>query len=653
MHRLRRAFTGLRPEILLTTAVVCLLMLSLAACGRKKEEPAPEAPVGEVVESAPDLDLESAIEAVPEPTRIPRERTEYPPSTAAVLALRPDTAVVSLAMPPMQGVIDRGVAYASRVLPPETGVKAEMDRWVELFAQDLDIEDAETLSDIAAGIGLDPSRPMGAFLGGDRILEAIANLEAQAAGLAELEVTTTDEAEGDASELEADGEIDLDAADAIDFESAMETPDFALLLPCSDCPKVVETFLGLASDLPDFDADGAIEVAVGDITILQFGDTVSYFVTVEWFAVGTALELLTGIAHRFDEPATTKYGTPACPAYSDEEIVALLRADQLAGIMEAGASVSQLLGANMGSTVLSQFENSIDTYRESDDPIVVTLRLDEDEFEFLTRVDASERPSFYELSGEPGPLSLTATLPEGTPVFIGWRVTDEQKAQILEQFTEGGMPMPGEARETIERFVGLMGDEIAIATTGTGLLPIAPKVALMFRVTDTDALEDMLSELKAGTGAVFSATEFNGVSINTLQPNQVPILTLSYAIIDDAIMFSVMAPDSTELMSLVDGAMDGVPSGLFTSLDPPLDPSTPMYNVMVLNPVFVRDMLRTGAMFDPRVREASEPVGRVLDTMSELRILSGVQGDWLFQQVTMRIVPAPADLPLQPGTGTK
>jgi len=648
MHRIRRALSGLTMAPL-TVLTALTLVVALSACGGRKEEPAP--PAAET--AAPVVvEPEVIIEATPEPTRIAREKTHYPASTLPVLSLRPGAAIVTLALPPMEGVIERGFAYAERVLPAEANVRAEHDRWVELFAEDLSIEDAESLTDIAAGIGLDPDRPMGIFLGGERILAAIADLEAQAAALTQIEPGEGDEeqAEGDEPMLEEDGEISLES---FDFDSAMETPDFAVLLPCADCPKTVEVFRGLAGDLPNVDLDDPIEVEVGDITILQFGDAISYFVTDEWFAVGTALELLTGIADRFENPATTKYGTPACPAFSAEEIVMLLQADQLAGIAEAGTRVSDLLGTGFGANALGQFESGLDAYAESDDPVVLTLRLDEGEFEFLARVETADRPAIFEMSGAPSPLRLTSALPERTPVFIGWRLTDEQKAQILEQAAGGGMPVPGEARETIERLVAILGDEVAIATTGPGLLPIAPKLALMFRITDEDEIQDMLSEMKAATGAVFGTTEFNGVEINTLQPGQVPILTLSYAIAGDTVIFSIMAPDTSELMSLVDGILDEQPSGLFGSLDPPLDPDAPLYNVVVLDANYVQSMLGTASSFFPQARMANDWLGGFLGTLDELRIVSGVEGDWLFQQVGLSIKPAPADLPEQPAAGTK
>src|SRR5690606_4791365 len=138
----------------------------------------------------------------------------------------------------------------------------------------------------------------------------------------------------------------------------------------------------------------------------------------------------------------------------------------------------------------------------------LTLRLDDEEFEILARLDANERPSFFATSGQPGPLVMTAALPERTPGFIGWRLTDEQKEQLLIQLSGGGLPLPGEAREGIERLVRLLGDELTIATTGPGLLPMAPKVALMLRITDREALEDLLSEFLAGVGAVFTTSEY-------------------------------------------------------------------------------------------------------------------------------------------------
>jgi hypothetical protein len=645
MHRIRRALPSLTAGPL-TLLTVFALAVTLSACGGRNEEPAPAAPATEAAPPAPQVDPAPVIEQAPEPSPIAREKTHYPASTLPVLALRPQSAVISLGLPPMQGVIDRGFAYAERVLPRDVPVRAEYDRWVDQFAEDLDIDNAETLSDIAVGIGLDPARPAGIFLGGDKIIAAIADLEAQAAAIAEA-----GETEGEEPVIEDDGGINLDA---IDFDAAMETPDFAILLPCADCEKTVEVFRGLAGDLPGVDLNNPIEVEVGDVTILQFGDAVSYFVTDEWFAVGTALELLTGIADRFDSPATTKYGTPACPAFSPEEIVALLQADQLADIMEAGARVSDLLGANMGATAIAQMEGTITAYRDSDDPVVMTLRLDEQEFELLTRVDTTERPNIFDTTGQPGPLSLTAALPANTPVFIGWRLTDAQKAQMAEQAEGGaGMPMPGEAQATIERLINVLGDELAIATTGPGLLPIAPKLALMFRINDQEEIADMLSEMKAATGAVFSATDFNGVEINTLQPGQVPILTLSYAIVDDIVVFSIMAPDSSELMSLVDGLQEGAPSDLFASLDPPLDPQAPLYNVVVLNGNYVSSLLGTASSFFPQARAANDMLGGFLGTVNELRIVSGIEGDWLVQQVSLAIKPAPAELPQQPLTGTK
>ena len=648
MHRVRRAFTGL-PAGPLTALLAIILVLTLAACGgREEEEPAP---VAETLEPTPDLPTEPAIEETPEPTDVPREKAAYPASTLPALALRPEAALLSLALPPMQGVIDRGLAFAERVMPDEAQVHAEHARWVELFAEDFGIEDAETLSDIAAGIGLDPERPIGLFLGGDRLLAAMDEIEAQAAALAELEATgeANDETDGDPM-LDEDGRIGVDA---LELERAMDTPDFAVLLPCDDCPKTVEVFRGLAADLPDVDLEDPIDVEVGGVTILQFGGALAYFVTDEWFAAGSALELLTGIAHRFEEPAETKYGTPECPAYSDEEIVALFQADRLAGITEAGVQLSDLFGGDVEGMILRQLEDNMAEYSQSDDPVVLTLRLDEEEFEFLVRVDTAERPGLLETAGA-APLELTASLPERSLAFMGWHLTEESKQRTAERITGGaGFPMTVELRETVEHLMEIMGDELALASTGPGFFPIIPRLLVAFRVTDAQAVREMLDGMEALAGYEFTTTEYEGIEVVTLQEGQLPMLTLSYAIVDDTALLSLMAPDSSELISVIDGILDAVPSPLFSSLEPPIDPAAPYASVIVLDADYVARMLATAGSLLPQARTINQDFGGLVRTLDEVRMVSGLEDDWQYLRLRAAIKPAAADLQQQAGEGTK
>lgn len=633
MSRMMPAWKSQVSRTLMLVAV-CGLVVSVAACGgRKEEEPAaePEAPAV-VTEAAPAVEEPVVEEAPVAPAVQPRERVAHEPSTAPVLALRPESAVVTVGFPAMQPLIDRGVAFAKRVSEDPDAISAEVERSIALFAEDLGVEDAETFADVALGVGLDPARPMALFLGGDRLLEAAAALEA------EME------------EQEALGEVDAEGLAALeDLNLAVESPDMAVLLPCIDCEKAEATLIQFASDLPDFDAGAVEETEIDGVTVKQFGDALTVFRTEDHIAVGTAPELVTGIIARMSDPVTTKYGTPVCPAFSADEIVALVQANKLAVLADTTQGLAGMLGAEGVGGALAFVADGVTAYGESDDPAVITLRMDDDEVELLMRLDTAEHPEIFAESGVPGPLMRTATLPEGSPVFLGLRLTPELKAQ-LNAGADGGFGLPGDAGAGLSQLADLLGDELVVAATGTGLLPIVPRLIVMLSVTDTDALEDLLGQFLAGVGAAFDTMDFNGVAIKSLAPNTVPLLTLHYAIVDDAIVISIMATDSSELMGIVEGLQDATPSGLFASLDPPMDPTAPKYAAMVVNARFTRELLRTGSSMAGDWRDTMLAASSFLQAMDEMRIVSGMDDNWFYQQVSMTLSPEAA-MPAQAAAG--
>ena len=141
-------------------AVVCLL--AFAGCGAK-EAPAPPPQKVEPMPPVTEPPAPKAAEPVPAPVAQPATGA-VAPLTLPMLRLMPESAMFALAIPPLNGIVDKALALAKRIAPADFNVDEEVGKAISDIGKDIGTPDAKTFPDIAVAKGIQPDAPIGIFV---------------------------------------------------------------------------------------------------------------------------------------------------------------------------------------------------------------------------------------------------------------------------------------------------------------------------------------------------------------------------------------------------------------------------------------------------------------------------------------------------------
>ena len=625
-----------------TLALITLLALGLPllldGCGgcQKEEQPAP-APT-------PLPAPEKAKEAAP-----PAEPPLGPvvPVTLGLLKLTPESAMVTVALPPVTGLFDKGVALAKRMVPAGVDIDAAVTEAIVRMAQDAGAPDAKSLSEIAKAKGLNADAAMAVYIDLTATAESCkAAFEAmkkeQEAAPAPESASKTEQApkaEG-ASKTEASP---APAAKPVDMEkvfASMKMPAVAGVIGCTDPAKAESTISEMLAG-----ADGYVDPAksetvdVNGVAVKCYDpDKLAYAIVGDKLVVGNSLALLKQVLGRINAPSMVRYGTIECLASSPDEVVMLTRMDKIAPLAK---DLLPLIAASQSPTgqlppgQWDYFNKSLDA-SVGDDPLVTTVEWTDKKLEFLNRCDFAKHPALAALTGEAQPLRLAPMLPENTQMMISMRLNDQTK----QEFKSGWMDsLPPEVKSQagvtqaltyFNEVLEVVGDEITAGVApGPGGLP---ELYLLAGIANVDKAKTLFQTLVPAMPAM-PAEPYNGVDISTLA---VPMMPIYFAFVDNTL---VLCAGLDKLKGIIDMVKGKTTSKLFASLDPPMDPATPRYFAMLVKSSLITGIMTPLAIFVPSISSGLQgpTVGRLIDAVRELRMTKDLKGSWVEGRLTIHL----------------
>ncbi len=613
--------------------VLAIMALLFSACGGK-EEPATKPG------AKPALAAKAAKKAV-EKGAEPEPEAGLAPATLDVLQLMPESAMIAMALPHLNGLVEKSVALAKRVAPDEIDIDSVVADGIAEMAEVLGVSDAETLGDIASAKGFDLDAPLAVFVD---LGPTVAKL-AEAAEALKPKAPEGEAPEGEATEEEAAEESEsakptpaatFDQAEKMNALMAeMSPPGIVGVVACTDT-ALAETTLKeiLASEgspltgaeVEDLDADG--------VTIHCYDpEMFSYFVSGNLVIGGTSLDMVKATAARLKDPAKIRYGTADCPAAASDELVELARLDKLVPLVESLLPVVEVVDPLMAPMMKAQaaMMKQVTAAYSGADPAVLTLAMDEDKVEFLTRIDMEAHPQLKALTGDASPLRLATLLPETTQLFLSMRFNEETKTNINNNLN--ALPsdvVPQQVSSMLPQFIQMIGDELTIAMIG--IEEQVPKAILMLGMGDPENTKAMLQMF-----VPMSLTEtYKEVEINSVA---MPLpVQLSIAFAKDIVL---LATDMEAMKGILDLLEAGKSSTLFASLDPPLDAAVPRYSALVLKTEMIAQVVsEVAALRGDLPPEVSMVINIVTDLVREVRMTQELVGGWQCGALTIHLNPA-------------
>jgi len=600
--------------------MAAVMPLTYLGCGGKEEEAAapeaaaPKAPASETKAEAP---VPKALPALPADA----------PATAGVLRLMPESAMVALALPPLNGLYEKGVAMAKRILPPEQ-VDAILAEHIAQMAADAGVPGAESLNDIAVAKGVDLNAPLAVFV--DLTETAAAAKE----NLSGMQPPAAEEEGGDAA---SDAKPQPPSGEAILAD--MEPPAMVAVIPCTNTDTALATLQEVASEGgAALDPAGMAAVEEGGVTIQHDAESgLGYFVLGKNLVLGNSLPLLKETVARTTAPAAIRYGTAECPALEPDEIVALTRMDKLMPLLEDLMPALAALNPAMAGASDTQMAAMADAFKaySGSDPAVTTLSWTDAKIELHSRVDLAKHPALVDQMGEVKPLRLAQLLPEGTLVLVAQQFNEQAKDSIRKMWlssmpeeVQGGTGYQ-EAIGYVNQVLDILEDELIIALTpGMGY----PNAFIMASLKDPQATKDLLNTVAPMT----PSDPHNDVEVFMLA---LPIPLPVYITFPGRTL--LLSNNLDEMTVLMDRLASNEPSKLFASLDPPLDPATPRQNLLLISTKLLSDVIvPLSGLMGGIPPEFQMPVDKTVAILREIRMTSEIQDNWSTGSLALHLKPA-------------
>lgn len=547
-----------------------------------------------------------------------------------ILKLAPEEAALAAAAPNPQKLYERALKLAKRLSGKDADIDAAVKQAVDTAAAKFKVTPAASFAEIARAKGIDPEAPLGVFLDPTPTLEGLRKKAAEPAPLStpqEEPVTPVpdEKTNADGSPSESQESFGGDTAPqepASPIQDAVP-PSFAVVVSCSDA-KLAEQFVReVAAEVRGASAAEPKEADLDGVRLVTYEpNTFSYFFVDRTLVMGNSVDLLKGVAGRFKKPAEVRYGSEKFPANDDDQIVQLVRLDRMKSIVDGIMPLTQGLPGGMMAAAALQNQETLNAL-SGKDPLVVTVSLNDEKLEILTRLDTETHPDLAKVAGSAQPLRLAAFMPESTVALLCMRFNAETKATMGKAMSSsmgaGATDDPGVAGAmgAGSMVLDMIGDEIVIGVTGVanGM----PKLAALAALANPEQTQGFLKQ----SGVKMEGEGYSGVEIM-----QVPVVfaTLYYAFVDKTLAAS---NDLDQLKSSIDTVKSGTKSNLFQSLKPALDPAVPRYGAFLVRDKVVEDVLKPLMLQFPTAAppDASQTAERVSSVIRELRITQDLNGN--------------------------
>jgi hypothetical protein len=534
------------------------------------------------------------------------------PVAAPALRLMPAQTSVALGVPPV-ATLEQKLVPALDSVAPELEVQALLNDFIRDFGGDFGVADAKSLADIGAGIGIDFNAPMAVFVDFAPSLDSLEEL------MKKLQ--------------EAEESPDLSPEEV--FAEHMEIPAMALVMRLSDQAKAEAAIAKVGEMSPDFNPEGYENVTAGDVTVRSWGEDVfCYFISEDALVLGNSLDMVAATAMRLNDPAELRYGSDSSvPVVSPDELVALIYGgDFVPALMGILSTLMREQEPAMAKIYDAQLEMLSSIWKDEGekDPLIMSLGMDGNRLELMTRIDTALHPAILQQSGSAVPLSLAPLLSKDTLAMLTLVLTDEMKQTIaatyLPALTAAAPADPQIAQAiTIGRQVlQMVGPELAIGLASA--TDDLPAIVLMIQLTNPDATKGLL-QLFVPT---MPGETHNGVEIADVAAG-LPV-ALSMAFVGNAVLVSNNMDEIKRIIDLQAGEGD---SGLFASLDPPMDAKQPRYSVfMVKTKLYTDVILPLTMLFGGVPDEADMVLGQISGKISELRAVSEMRDAWAVSAVS-------------------
>lgn len=528
------------------------------------------------------------------------------PATPEVLALAPKEAQVVVAFPPVSESLDAYVAFINKVAP-EANVEAELAKVIADLAKDANVDGAESLADVAKARGLDPSKPMGAFLDFSKSLDPMR--EAAKAAPAEAPAETEEAVEAEATEEE-----ELPEPDA---------PGWVSVYGISDKAKLEELLQEVIASIPDLASATAEEVTKGEQTLFIYDDY-GYFMTDSHAAIGTK-DLLVATAEQWGGDRKVRYGTGDLAA-NEHEIVALIYGDRFFPLVDEMLPTMKMdeMTRQIAMLQVAQFKTAMASSGD-EDPLVLTFTLGENRADLRTRLDTATHPGFLAQSGPASALRFAPMLPDDTLAMLSIRLNEESKKQLQEQLLPAIQEAGGQGAAFAGPVLQIIGDEITIGISAVE--NDFPAIYLMIALADPDAAKGLLGMLVP----TMPAETHNDEEIKSIAaPIPVP---LAMATPGDMI---IVSNNVDGIKKLIDLSKSKGKTEFFSKLNDPLKPDTPRYLALLLKSALITDVVVPLSALGGGLPEDIAPtVNSASSTVDELRFMYELQDSWAVNQFTL------------------
>jgi hypothetical protein len=504
-----------------------------------------------------------------------------------LLRLSPGDAWLTVAFPSADHWYDQLLGLAKTMAPPSVEVDLFVQSGITEWARILEVKDAQTFSDLAQAVGINPEGAFAFYYAAD-----------------------------------------TEASDSRDEPSA-----FACVAQCTDSAVTDDMLARTMARMSD-DAESQVrEVTVDDIVIRSKAtEDFSYFVHGQYAAFGTSEQLVLAIAKQFKNPADIRYGSPECPATSPNEIVALAHMDRLvgggssaaAGLMsEEGADVSDVFRQN-----LARWSAEANAYAAGE-PAVISLRPDDAGIELLYRIDGAAHPKVAARYGDPKPLRLTGLLPAQTEAFMALRLNaispEDMQDRWLGLMPEDlqSDPLYGLALQQLEQTAAVIGDEFAVGITG--ITENEPGIVALMTLKDEAGAKDFFGAFTP----FFTAADRHGDTEIMALPEEMAV-PMSFAIAEDLL---VVGPSTAVVKGVLEQTGKGTNQNALTSLDPPLDPAASRKLAIVAPQRLLTDLaipLTEGNLPPP----VAHMLSQFASQYREIRAVQEVRGTWLGTRIS-------------------
>ncbi|MBI1318606.1 MAG: hypothetical protein GC168_06620 [Candidatus Hydrogenedens sp.] len=529
-------------------------------------------------------------------------------ATAEALAHTPSTAQVSLSLPPLAKSFDAYVAFIKKVAP-EVDIDTELKDIVADMSKDAKVEGAETIADVLAAKGIDTDAAITVFANFEKSLEPIRAAQKGDAGEA-----------GDAED--ADDADEMEEADLPD----PGIPDVALLFGVKDKEAAQKSLDEIIAAAPGISADDTEPVDHNGISVHVYDDY-AYFLTDTHVAIGMK-DLVATMADEYAAPKAVSYGDTL--AAGPNEIVAMIDGKKFMPLLEEAMPA---IAEDMDDAQLAMLKQNLDTYAKafaSGDgaPGYLTLSLDDKRVDLATHMDTAANPGLLEISGDAQPFRLSPLLPDNTLTFLTFKVNDQFREQFKTQIAPGiGEAVgrdPAEIGMYANQVAQMIGDEVTIGISGAeNDFPAAFIMLALAQPEQTKGLLQML--VPAKEAEVYNDTPINAIAA----PIPVP---LSMAYPGD---FVLVSNNMDGMKAIIDLSKEGKSTEFFSKLNDPLKTDQPRYMGLVLKTKLFTDVvIPLSALAGGVPEDAKETMTRVAELFDELRIMSGVEGNWAETRVT-------------------